>query len=308
METLLKIGQWQAFEQSARDAVAQDDPIGLLLAEHEWLRSIASAADAAVRAGASLDAEAQREQQSRVRSFIEAHIRKEEEVFFPAVDRLFVAKFGRMRSEAMLGEHDAIRVRYVRLQRVLDRGTNTGEPFRHMWRALTVHFANEEQHIYDAARPLLTPELRRDLVVNLMAFEPTQGAPGARTSTYARTHRLKGQMLSFLLGVEDTDLYEKAATSKSGRAAKTLVKQGPLRITIVAMRQGAALQSHHVAGPVSIQAIRGRLRLTTHTGDIDVPAGGLVSLAGGEVHSAIALDDSAIVITFAEPRPTETPS
>lgn len=119
-----------------------------------------------------------------------------------------------------------------------------------------------------------------------------------KVPVYLRTHRLRGKVLRFTLGAEDDMLREQAASSRSGRAAKTLIKQGPFRVTLVAMRKGTALQEHQVAGPLSIQAIRGCLRVTTSQGDIDVPPGGLVGLESGVVHSATAVDDCAILVTL----------
>ena len=118
-----------------------------------------------------------------------------------------------------------------------------------------------------------------------------------KKSSVLRTRRLSGKVLTFLLGAEDDTLRELAESSKTGRAAKTLIKQGPLRITLVAMRKGTALPSHQVLGPISIQTIRGCL--TTDKGDVDVPAGGLISLASDVAHTTKAHDDCAILITFA---------
>jgi quercetin dioxygenase-like cupin family protein len=120
-----------------------------------------------------------------------------------------------------------------------------------------------------------------------------------KKSAVQRTRRLAGKMLTFLLGAEDGTLREFAAASKTGRAAKTLVKQGSLRITLVALRKGTALDSHQVAGPVSIQIIRGCLEITTSGGTTAVPAGGLITLDGGVAHSVTAHEDSAILITLA---------
>ncbi|HSP55206.1 MAG TPA: LuxR family transcriptional regulator, partial [Dehalococcoidia bacterium] len=103
----------------------------------------------------------------------------------------------------------------------------------------------------------------------------------------------------FALGAEAAELRARASVSKSGRAAKTLVKEGPLRITLVALSKGTSLQSHDVAGPLSIQSLRGRLRIMTDTGDVDVPIGSLAVLDAGVVHSAKALDDCAALITVA---------
>ena len=120
-----------------------------------------------------------------------------------------------------------------------------------------------------------------------------------KRSNVLRTRRLSGRILTFLLGAEDDTLREFAEDSKTGRAGKTLVKEGSLRITLVALKTGTALPSHQVAGPVSIQTIRGCLRLTTDTGDVDVPAGTLIALGPGVAHSAKAHNDCAILITFA---------
>ncbi len=122
-----------------------------------------------------------------------------------------------------------------------------------------------------------------------------------RKSSVLRTRRLSGKLLTFILGAEDDTLREFAESSDTGRAAKTLVKQGPLRITLVALKKGTALPSHQVAGPISIQTIRGCLRLTTEKGDVDIPAGGLVTLAAGTAHAARAHDDCAILITVIMP-------
>lgn len=122
-----------------------------------------------------------------------------------------------------------------------------------------------------------------------------------KKSSVLRTRRLSGKVLTFLLGAEDDTLRELAESSKTGRAAKTLIKQGPLRITLVAMRKGTALPSHQVAGPISIQTIRGCLRVTTEKGEVDVPANSLISLGSGVAHTAKAHDDCAILITFAMP-------
>lgn len=121
--------------------------------------------------------------------------------------------------------------------------------------------------------------------------------PTEQKPAYLRTHRLRARVLEFILRAEDEELRERAASSKAGRAAKTLVKEGPLRVTLVALTKGTALQSHQVANPVTIQSVRGCLRVTTEAGDLDVPAGNLVVLDAGVAHTAKALDDCAVLMT-----------
>ena len=107
-----------------------------------------------------------------------------------------------------------------------------------------------------------------------------------KKSAVLRVRRLSGKMLTFLIGAEDETLREFAETSKTGRAAKTLVKQGSLRITFVALKKGTVLPPHQVTGPVSIQTIRGCLRLITDKGGVDVTAGTLIALGPGVAHTA----------------------
>jgi quercetin dioxygenase-like cupin family protein len=120
-------------------------------------------------------------------------------------------------------------------------------------------------------------------------------------SSVLRTRRLSGKVLTFLLGAEDETLREFAESSRTGRAAKTLAKQGSLRITLVALKKGTVLAPHQVAGPVSIQTIRGCLRLTTDKAGVDVTAGSLITLGPGVAHTAKAHTDCAILLTFAMP-------
>jgi quercetin dioxygenase-like cupin family protein len=102
-----------------------------------------------------------------------------------------------------------------------------------------------------------------------------------------------------MLKAEDDTLREFAEDSKTGRAGKTLVKEGPLRVTLVALKKGTTLPSHQVSDPISIQTIRGCLRLTTDRGDLDVSAGTLIALGPGVTHTAKAHEDCLILITFA---------
>jgi quercetin dioxygenase-like cupin family protein len=118
---------------------------------------------------------------------------------------------------------------------------------------------------------------------------------------YLRTHQLRGATLRFALGPEQRALWALAGSSGVGRSAKTLVKEGPLRITLVALRRGAALEQHQVAGPVSIQVLAGRLRVDTPAGAMTLAADELAALDAGVGHGAEALDDTALLITVAMP-------
>ena len=117
--------------------------------------------------------------------------------------------------------------------------------------------------------------------------------------TYLKKHRLSGKVLAFDLGDETPALLEKARSSRAGRAAKTLVKEGPFRVTAVAIRRGTSLERHAVDGPVSIQSLMGRARLELDGESVPIPAKSLVTLRPGIEHSVSAATDCAILITMA---------
>jgi quercetin dioxygenase-like cupin family protein len=113
-----------------------------------------------------------------------------------------------------------------------------------------------------------------------------------------RGRQLQGQLLTFALDSEADALRASARSASDGLASKTLIRQGPLRITLLTLRQGATLNSHTVEAPSSIQVLRGKLRITTDHGDVVISDDGMVTLAAGVIHSATALSDCAVLLTI----------
>lgn len=119
--------------------------------------------------------------------------------------------------------------------------------------------------------------------------------------SYLKTHQLSGTGIIADVAEEGAALARKAADSVSGRAATTLVKNGPLRATLVAMRKGAVAKRHHVAGPATIQMLRGRMQITTPRGPENLGTGTLFTLGAAVEHSHTALSDCLVLLTFVEP-------
>ena len=115
---------------------------------------------------------------------------------------------------------------------------------------------------------------------------------------------LNAPSLRFDLEDEVRTLWHEDA-SRSGRNAKTLVKQEDLRIVLTVLSAGRRIQEHQAAGRISIQAVEGHMRL--RIGDepaaelIDLPAGCLIALDRGVRHDVEALTDSAFLLTVAWP-------
>jgi quercetin dioxygenase-like cupin family protein len=117
--------------------------------------------------------------------------------------------------------------------------------------------------------------------------------------TYLKTHTLTGAALSFSMSSEDAALRERASKAKSGRAAKTLVKEGPLRVTLIALGKGARLSPHQVEGVVSIHVLRGRARVSAEGATVELSPGGLVVLGQEVVHTAEAATHCALLVSVA---------
>lgn len=117
--------------------------------------------------------------------------------------------------------------------------------------------------------------------------------------TYLKTHQLSGDILGFDLDVESAGIMEAAKEAAGGRAAKTLVKEGPLRLTIMGFSAGSALHEHKAPGPITFEV---------RTGLVEVSAGGESSLmAAGDIlvlhdaisHSLVANSDAVVLLTIA---------
>lgn len=98
-------------------AKRSNDPTGLLLVEHAWTRLVLDELGERLRdseeglASAGVD---------ELGKFIDLHIRREEEAFFPALEPI-AQEIGLGSTSDMYGEHDAIRIRLGELQEAISR-------------------------------------------------------------------------------------------------------------------------------------------------------------------------------------------
>jgi quercetin dioxygenase-like cupin family protein len=87
-----------------------------------------------------------------------------------------------------------------------------------------------------------------------------------------------------------------------GSECKTLVKYDDLRVVLMALRASTRVPDHRTDGHISMQTIRGHLRIRAGGRTFDLAAGGLLALDGGVAHDVEALEDSALLLTIAWPR------
>lgn len=116
---------------------------------------------------------------------------------------------------------------------------------------------------------------------------------------YLKSHQLSGELLQLDLAEEQRQILEAARATSGGNTAKTLIKDGPLRIVLVGLKQGATLREHRAEGPVAIQALQGRSRVTSTGEPEDLQVGGMLVFGAGVTHSVEAEADSVLLLTIA---------
>ena len=107
------------------------------------------------------------------------------------------------------------------------------------------------------------------------------------------------------------DLFKEIADSEqkkpwsSGHFAKTLFKKHDLRIVLITMEKAAKMKEHHTDGTISVQVLKGEIRLNVHGHPHDLPTGSLFTLAASIRHAVEAAADSALLLTISWPSDEE---
>ncbi len=133
---------------------------------------------------------------------------------------------------------------------------------------------------------------------------------GWTTGTEERPpQNLGGSVLTFDLDEEIAQLHREESWRRDDQNAKTLVKDGDVRIMLIALKAGARLPEHHLPARIAIQTLAGQLHVVMSDQTTTLKAGSLVTLEGGLVHAVEAIEESAFLLTIAwrgvEPHPLE---
>ncbi|MEO7998849.1 MAG: hypothetical protein ABI852_15470 [Gemmatimonadaceae bacterium] len=96
---------------------------------------------------------------------------------------------------------------------------------------------------------------------------------------------LEGEVLLHHL-TQDEQMIDAVLLVRSGRTARTLVKEGPLRLTMMALAAGGELPEHSTTGPVSIHLLQGHATFVALGNEYSLATGDILALAAGVKHSA----------------------
>lgn len=122
-------------------------------------------------------------------------------------------------------------------------------------------------------------------------------------TTLTRLPELAEQIIRHNIGAELEKLKEAPSWQReSGRSSETLVKYKEFRIVLVRMKHGSYMSHHRAEGPISIQAIQGKIRVHLPEDRLeDLNPGDLLTLERCLEHDVEALDESAFLLTIAWP-------
>jgi quercetin dioxygenase-like cupin family protein len=123
----------------------------------------------------------------------------------------------------------------------------------------------------------------------------TRSEASSETTERSLDRRVMTLDLPAILG----SMKQEATWRMARRNAMTLVKQPIFRVVLVALQAGAEIGAHETEGPITVQAIEGRLAVHVEADELVLSAGQLLILRPGLRHSIHAQDDSAFLLTLA---------
>jgi quercetin dioxygenase-like cupin family protein len=94
----------------------------------------------------------------------------------------------------------------------------------------------------------------------------------------------------------------------NGYRTVTLVHRDTLRVVLMAFDAGARMPEHDANGPVTLQVLRGRLRIGTPDGVIELVPGQLLALETGLSHDVEAVEESDLLLGVHPLDPYSPPS
>lgn len=96
---------------------------------------------------------------------------------------------------------------------------------------------------------------------------------------------------------EDYRMIDQALLAQHGRSARTLVKEGPLRLTLMALAANGNLPIHSAEGPVSIHVIEGSVVFAAEGQEYALKAGDILVFAAGVKHAAMSDTGTVFLLT-----------
>jgi quercetin dioxygenase-like cupin family protein len=112
---------------------------------------------------------------------------------------------------------------------------------------------------------------------------------------------LADPLMALDLSAELARLRDEETWRRTGRHARTLVKDADLRVVLIALGAGMRMEEHHAPGRITVQTLAGRLALRAAGQIVDLPVGHVLTLGPAIPHDVEAREESAFLLTIAWP-------
>lgn len=126
--------------------------------------------------------------------------------------------------------------------------------------------------------------------------------------TTSTTSLADGTMVDRMAQFDLTQEIADAANKKpwpSGHYAKTLFKKHDFRVVLINMESNAQMKEHHADGTISVQVLKGRIRMNVGGKPHELSTGNLFTLAASVRHDVEALEDAVFLLTISWPSAEE---
>lgn len=109
-------------------------------------------------------------------------------------------------------------------------------------------------------------------------------------------HPVSGPELTFSLSDEIAMLRAELRNAPE-RAAKTLIKEGRVTVTLIGVNPGGALHPHKAGGPITVHVLEGEVEFTVGETTRTLAMGTLFALDGGITHSVHSTHGGIFLLT-----------
>jgi len=114
-------------------------------------------------------------------------------------------------------------------------------------------------------------------------------------------HRMiTSDALHVRLGAELEAIEQGGPVGPGARVARTLVKTGTLRVTMVALGTGGAIPAHRSEWPVSVHVLRGAIVVRAAAETFLLGEGELLAIRAGVEHDVTAMGGAVFLLTVAQ--------
>ncbi|HET9293828.1 MAG TPA: hypothetical protein VFO06_06000 [Gemmatimonadales bacterium] len=108
-------------------------------------------------------------------------------------------------------------------------------------------------------------------------------------------------VLRFRLSEERERVSGPGAIEGRDRNARTLLKEGPLRVTLVMLRAGGKIAAHRAGGPITVQLLDGDLTFRAAGQEHRLVPGDLLMAVAGLEHDVASEAGGTFLLTLAQP-------